>query len=88
MFRLWARQCLDNHTIKEAVIERDDDSLSRTRKVLTAVQEVCRSWDLAVPIWLETTIHDFKFHARARFYQDSFMEPIEFDYLEIRVIEE
>jgi len=31
---------------------------------------------------------DFKRHSKTRFYQDSFIEQIEFDYLEIQVIEE
>ena len=33
-------------------------------------------------------IADFKRHSRARFNQDSFIENISFDYLEIQVIEE
>ena len=31
---------------------------------------------------------EFKRHAKTRFYQDNFIEEIEFDYLEIHVIEE
>ena len=49
---------------------------------------MCYEFDLGKPIWLEGTIADFKRSAKARFYQDSFMEIIEFDYLEIHVIEE
>ena len=30
----------------------------------------------------------FKKHGKARFYQDNFIEQIDFDYLEIQVIEE
>ena len=37
---------------------------------------------------LDTTIADFKRHAKARFYQDNFVDSIDFDYLEIEVIEE
>ena len=38
------------------------------------------------PIWLDSNVADFKRHARTRFRQDSFIEHIEFDYLEIQVI--
>ena len=31
---------------------------------------------------------DFKKHSKTRFYQDNFIEQIDFDYLEIQVIEE
>ena len=44
--------------------------------------------DLGNPIWLDATVKDFKKHYKARFYQDNFIEQIEFDYLEIQVIEE
>ena len=44
--------------------------------------------DLGNPIWLESTIKHFKKHGKARFYQDNFIEQIDFDYLEIQVIEE
>ena len=33
-------------------------------------------------------INDFRRHAKTRFRQDSFVEEIDFDYLEIQVIEE
>ena len=36
----------------------------------------------------ESNIPDFKRHSKTRFRQDSFIEHIEFDYLEIQVIEE
>ena len=37
---------------------------------------------------IDATIEEFKRHAKARFYQDSFMDSIEFDYLEIQITEE
>ena len=42
----------------------------------------------AVPVWLDATVRDFQRHARARFTRDAFVEEIDFDYLEIYVIEE
>jgi hypothetical protein len=33
-------------------------------------------------------VAQFQRHSKARFYQDSFIDEIEFDYLEIQVIEE
>ena len=32
--------------------------------------------------------NDFKRHSKTRFYQDNFVETVDFDYLEIQVIEE
>ena len=73
--------------LKDTVIcDGTDDT--RTHKVLNALEEICRQFDLCVPIWLETNINDFRRHSKVRFSQDSFVEEVDFDYLELRVIEE
>lgn len=87
MFRLWAKVFEDNHLIKDTVIEDSGDD-TRTHKVFHALDEVCYRFDLGKPIWLDATIQDFRRHDKARFTQDNFIETIDFDYLEIHVIEE
>ena len=87
MFRLWGKIWKDNHMIKDTVI-CDDSEDTRTHKIFHALQEICYEFDLANPIWLDKTINDFKRHSKTRFYQDNFVETIEFDFLEIQVIEE
>ncbi|MCR5369961.1 MAG: hypothetical protein K6E83_04565 [Clostridium sp.] len=88
MFRLWGKVMKDNRLLRDTVVENGDYSLSRTAMVLGAVDEICTRFDLAHPIWLDKTIQEFRRHDRARFTQDNFIESIEFDYLEIQVIEE
>ena len=87
MFRIWAREFKDNHMLRDTVV-CDDSADTRTHKVFRALEEVCREFDLCVPIWLESNITDFRRHAKVRFRQDSFVEEVEFDYLEFQVIEE
>ena len=87
MFRLWVREWRDNHLVKDTVIE-DSSNDTRTHKVFRALEQACVEFDLAVPVWLDATIRDFQRHARARFTRDAFVEDIDFDYLEIYVIEE
>jgi len=43
---------------------------------------------LSKPIWFDATVEEFRRHDKARFYQDNFVDSIDFDYLEIHVIEE
>lgn len=88
MFRLWAKIWKENHLVKDMVIENDDSTLNRTRKIFSAIDTVCREWDLQTPIWLDPLIEEFKRLDRTRFSKDSFIEEIDFDYLEIQVIEE
>lgn len=87
MFRLWAKEWKENRMIRDTVIE-DDRPDTRTHKVFHALEEVCCQFDLSKPIWLDATVQEFKKHDKARFTQDSFIETIDFDYLEIQVIEE
>ena len=85
--RIWFKLFQDNHLLQDTVIT-DDSNVTRTHKIFRALEQVCYEFDLSKPIWLDTTIAEFKRHAKARFYQDNFVEQIDFDYLEIHVIEE
>lgn len=87
MFRLWVRQWRDNHLVRDTVIEDPSDD-TRTHKVFRALEQACTEFDLAVPVWLDAVVRDFQRHSKARFTKDAFMEEIDFDYLEIYVIEE
>ena len=87
MFRLWAKIFKDNHLLQDTV-NCNDSRDTRTHKVFDAIDQICYEFDLGKPIWLDSTIAEFKRHAKARFTQDNFMESIDFDYLEIHIIEE
>lgn len=87
MFRLWGKIFKDNHLLRDTVICNETEN-TRTHKIFQALDEICYEFDLSKPIWLDTTISDFKRHDKARFYQDNFVESIDFDYLEIQIIEE
>lgn len=85
--RIWFKILKDNHLLQDLTIE-DISKETRTHKVFNALEECCYQFNLSRPIWLDSTVKDFQKHARARFTKDAFVEDIEFDYLEIHVIEE
>lgn len=87
MFRLWAKLFHDNRMIRDTVILMPEEG-TRTHKVLKATTLAAEEFDLGIPIWLDSAVKEFRVHNRVRFYQDHFIEPISFDYLEIHVIEE
>ena len=74
--------------LQDLTICDDSREKNRTKKVFDAVDEVCYAFDLSRPIWLDSNIDEFKRHAKTRFHQDNFVDSIEFDYLEIHIIEE
>lgn len=73
--------------LRDTVIE-DLTKDTRTHKVFHALEKICYEFDLSQPIWLDKNVRDFQKIARTRFTKDSFIEEIEFDFLELQVIEE
>ena len=87
MFRLWIKIIKENRLLKDTIIEDSSDK-TRTHKIFDGLEAACVQFDLGKPIWLDSTISDFKRLSKARFTKDNFIEPIDFDYLEIQVLEE
>ena len=85
--RIWFKMIKDNHLLRDLTVE-DDSAETRTHKIFQALEEACYAFNLGKPIWLDANVQEFKRHAKTRFRQDSFVEQIEFDFLEMQVIEE
>ena len=88
MFRMWGKLVKNNRTILDTVAEIPYGSLTRTQMVFQALDEICVRLDLGKPIWLDATVREFQIHSKARFTRDCFIEAVDFDFLEIQVIEE
>ena len=85
--RIWFKEMKDNHMLKDMEV-KDESCETRTHKVFKALEEACYTLDLGKPIWLDSTVEEFKRHGKTRFNQDNFVEAIDFDYFEMHVIEE
>ena len=88
MFRMWGKIWKDNHLLQDPVVCITDYRLSRTAMVFQALDDICYKFDLSKPIWLDANISEFQRVSKTRFTQDSFIETIPFDFLELQVIEE
>ena len=85
--KIWFIKWKDNHQVDNLVVENYEKD-TRTHKVLAALEEACYKFDLMTPIWLDSAIKEFKRFHRTRFSRDAFVEEIDFDFLEMRVLEE
>ncbi len=85
--RIWFKLMKDNRLLRDTTIA-DESEDTRTHKIFRALDAVCMEFDLAKPIWLDSNISEFKRHAKTRFRQDSFIEQVPFDFMELHVIEE
>ena len=70
MFRIWAKIFKENRMLKDTVIE-NNNSTNRTKKVLDAIDAICKEFDLSNPLWLENNITEFKIHDKVRFNKSS-----------------
>lgn len=85
--RIWFKEWKDNRMLRDLVVcEEDEDT--RTHKIFRALERACYEFDLSKPIWLDSNISEFKKRAKTRFSSDNFVDSIDFDYLEIQVLEE
>ena len=85
--RIWFKIMQDNHLLRDITITDDSDD-TRTHKIFRALDDACYALDLSRPIWLDANVAEFKKVARTKFRKESFVESIEFDFLELHVIEE
>lgn len=88
MFRVWVKIIDSGKIVKNITIENSDSSLNRTKKIFHAIDEACYAYDLSKPLWLDKNISEFKKSSKTRFTKDNFVDEIDFDYLEIEIIEE
>lgn len=85
--RIWGKIWKDNRLLKDITYERPDDD-TRTHIIFDSLTFFCHEFDLAVPLWLDKNIKEFKRDKKTRFRQDNFNEQIEFDFLELEVLDE
>ncbi len=87
MFKMWGKIVQSRKILRDEVISLEIDD-TRTHKILSALDHICNAFDLSRPIWLDRNVSEFKRYGRTRFTQDCFIESIDFDYLEISILEE
>ena len=61
MFRMWGKLWKDNRMLRDTVVEEESED-TRTHKIFRALEEICYEFDLSKPIWLDSTIAEFKRH--------------------------
>lgn len=90
MFRMWGKIWKNNRMVRDITIvdSAPASEKNRTKKVYDTLEEICYAFDISRPLWLKMNQNEFIRIRKTRFSKDNFMEEIDFDYLEIQVIEE
>ena len=85
--RIWFKIFTDTHLMRDITIENYEDD-TRTHKIFKSLEDACIELDLGKPIWLDSNVSEVKRHGKTRFTKDNFVEEIDFDFLEMHIIEE
>ena len=87
MYKLWARKIKDNKIIASLNI-KNNEKISLSEKKDKCFKEICQKFDLSVPLWLEKHSNEFSKFKYVTFYQEDFIDDIDFDKLEIELIDD
>ncbi|QUI20980.1 hypothetical protein HZI73_01120 [Vallitalea pronyensis] len=88
MFRLWGKLYKHNKIIRDTVINMDESNQTKDQLTEICLDKICETFDLQHPMWLNDNHKDYPAYGRTAFKQDHFIEQIDFDYLEIEIIED
>lgn len=87
MFRLWGKVYKDDSIIKNTVIHMDEGGHSTDTLTNNCMDQLCDTLDLQHPMWLNDNKKEYPVYGRTSFNQNHFIEDIDFDHLEIEIIE-
>ena len=82
MPRLWAR------IIKKHRIDRQATTDCAWADAQDALTELCREFDIPMPLWLDKHEREFEEFRRTQFLPEHFMEDVTFQRLEIEFLED
>jgi len=87
MYRLWGKIIKKNAIIESYVSIIDNPNIDDAEKLKLALSDICLHFDIQMPIWFQDNQIDILKYSKTNFKQDHFMESINYDYLEIDIIE-
>ncbi|WP_326910781.1 hypothetical protein [Sedimentibacter sp. MB31-C6] len=87
MYKLWAKKIKNNKIISSLNI-KNDENLSPLEKREKCFKEICQKFDISVPLWLSKHNFEFNEFKYVTFYPNDFIDEIDFDKLEIEMIDD
>ena len=88
MYRLWGKIMIDSRFRSDYVFELEDGDIASPTSLKKGLEFLTLHFDIEMPMWLSDNEKDYARFRKTRFYNDHFIETIDFDYFEIEVIED
>lgn len=87
MYRLWAKAIKNNKTIKSIDV-KNGENISQELKLKKCLSEIFNKLDISAPIWLSKHDKEFMEFKKIIFLKDDFIDEVNFDKLEIDLIDD
>lgn len=88
MYRLWGLIRKNNKRVKDMIAQSTEPGLTEEARLEQCIQQMCSAYDLQRPMWLPKNVRDYETYKRVVLNQDNFIEFIDFDALELEVLED
>ncbi|KMT20869.1 hypothetical protein [Clostridium cylindrosporum] len=88
MMRLWGKIIKNNKIIFQHESNYAYDDLEYQDQLKYCIEVICKELDIQKPYWLNSNLKEYNKYKKTSFTQDNFIEEIEFDKLEIEVLDE
>lgn len=88
MYKIWAKLITDSRIKRDFVLDAGDLTENKQEKIKGFMEEICYTFDLSRPLWLNKHTKELAAHNRVHFYSDHFIDQINFDYLELEIYKE
>lgn len=87
MYRLWAKKIKSNRIVDSLVV-KNGEVISPDEKRDKCLKDICQKFDVSVPVWLKKHHMEFAQFKSVSFTSQDFMDEIDFDKLEIELIDD
>lgn len=70
------------------VVEDTRTDVSKSEQLHYCIEQICYKFDIQRPIWLPKNQREYEDYRRVVLNQDNFIEAIDFDTLELEILED
>ena len=87
MYKLWAKKINKNH-LTDSILVKNKEEIDPSEKRDKCLKEICRKFDISVPVWLKKHDLEFSQFKYVTFYPQDFIDEVDFDKLEVELIDD
>lgn len=87
MYKLWAKK-IKNNRIDTSFVVKNKDNISLEEKRIKCLDQICKTLDLSLPVWLKKHETEFLQFKSVVLYPEDFIDETDFDKLEIELIDD